>query len=192
MTTAAEGAVEGLAGGRRRSLAGIVMGLALLLSGCGGAAPAKPTFLVGVVDAERVLADSVPGQKARESLNTFMKNRQALIELEEKELRRLEEELGRQASVLSANAKKEREEQFRRRVVEYQQKANELNREVQEKQKEVFEGFRDQVERVSARVAHQLGLLMVLEKGKGSPTIYSDASLDITPKVIEELNKETR
>jgi Skp family chaperone for outer membrane proteins len=38
-------------------------------------------------------------------------------------------------------------------------------------------------------VAVQLGLLMVLEKSKGSPTIFADGSLDITNKVIEELNK---
>lgn len=176
--------------GGRRALWGVVVGAALLLGGCGGSTPAKPTIQVGVVDAERVLADSVPGQKARDSLGTFMKTRQQLIELEEKELRRLEEDLTKQASVLSANAKKEREEQFRRRVMEYQQKAGELNREVQEKQKEVFEAFRERVERASAKVAEQMGLLMVLEKGKATTTIYSDASLDITAKVIEELNKE--
>jgi outer membrane protein len=111
------------------------------------------------------------------------------VESEEKELRRMEEDFMKQASVLSAAAKKEREEQFRRRMAEYQQKAGQMNREVQEKQKEVLEGFRAKIEKVVARLAQQMGLAMVVEKGRGSPTVYHEASLDITAKVIEEFNK---
>jgi len=103
----------------------------------------------------------------------------------------MEEDLIKQASVLSANAKKEREEQFRRRMAEYQQKANELNREVQEKQKEVLEGFREKVEKIVAKVAQRLWLVVVIEKGRGGTTLYSDPSLDISSMVIEEFNKGT-
>jgi outer membrane protein len=118
-----------------------------------------------------------------------MKNRQAVIELEEKELKRMEDDLIKQASVLSAGAKKDREEQLRRRMMEYQQKAGELNREVQEKQKEVLEGFREKAERVVGKVAQQLGVQVVVEKGRGGPTVYSDTALDISGRVIEEFNK---
>jgi outer membrane protein len=145
---------------------------------------------IGVVDLQKVLMETEAGKKARESLGTFMKNRQALIELEEKELKRMEDDLIKQASVLSANAKRDREEQLRRRVLEFQQKANEMNREVQEKQKEVLEGFRDRAERVVAKVAQQLGLSMVMDKGRGGPTVYSDTSLDISEKVITEFNRQ--
>ena len=47
----------------------------------------------------------------------------------------------KQGSVLSANAKREREELFRRRMAEYQQKVTDLNREVQDKQKDVLDSF---------------------------------------------------
>jgi outer membrane protein len=113
-----------------------------------------------------------------------------VVELEEKELKRMEEDLVKQASVLSASGRKDREDLLRRRVAEFQQRANEMNREVQEKQKEVLEGFRERAERVVSKVAQQLGLLVVMEKGKGGPTVYSDAALDISTKVIEEFNKE--
>jgi len=145
---------------------------------------------VGLVDPARVLDASIAGKKAKDSLNTFSKNRQALIELEEKELRRMEEDFVKQATVLSAAAKSEREQVFRRRVAEYQQKAGELNREVQEKQKEVLEGFREKIELVVGKVAKQQGLKVVIDKGKGGPAIYGDAELDITSQVIEEFNRE--
>jgi outer membrane protein len=145
---------------------------------------------VGVVDLQRVLLDTESGRRARDVLSNFMKNRQAVIELEEKELKRMEDDLVKQASVLSAGGRKDREDLLRRRVAEFQQRANEMNREVQEKQKEVLEGFREKAERIVAKVAQQLGLLVVMEKGKGGPTVYSDAALDISNKVIDEFNKE--
>ena len=145
---------------------------------------------VGVVDPSRFLSETNAGKKAKESLSAFSKNRQALIEMEEKELRRMEEDFGRQASVLSAAAKREREEQFRRRMAEYQQKAGEMNREVQEKQKEVLEGFREKVGLIVGKVSKRLGFQVVMDKGKGGPTLYSEEGLDITGQVIDEFNRE--
>jgi outer membrane protein len=161
----------------------------LAVSGC-AAGGAKVEGKLGVVDPARVLSETNAGKKAKDSLSAFAKNRQALMEMEEKELRRMEEDFGRQASVLSATAKREREEQFRRRMAEYQQKAGEMNREVQEKQKDVLEGFREKIERIVGKVSKRLGLQVVIDKGKGGPTLYSDEGLDFTGQVIDEFNRE--
>lgn len=170
---------------------GLFFLLFALLAGCGGAADAvKINATIGVIDPQRILNDTNAGKKAKDNLAAFSKNRQALIELDEKELRRMEEDFVKQATVLSPTAKREREEQFRRRMQEYQQKVTELNREVQEKQKDVLEGFRDKVEVIVAKVAKRLGLQVVMDKSKGGPTIYHEEQLDISNQVIEEFNRE--
>jgi outer membrane protein len=170
--------------------AGCLFALWLLsLTGCVGAGP-HIEGKIAVVDPARALNDTNAGKKAKDALAAFSKNRQALIELEEKELRRMEEDFIKQASVLSPTAKKEREDQFRRRMAEYQQKVSELNREVQEKQKDVLDRFRDKMELVVGKVSKRLGVQVVIDKGKGGPTIYSDETLDITEQVIEEFNGE--
>ena len=169
-------------------IGGLLIAL-LAVSGC-AAGGAKVEGKIGVVDPTRVLNETNTGKKSKDSLNVFSKNRQALIEMDEKELRRMEEDFGRQASVLSPTAKREREEQFRRRVAEYQQKAGEMNREVQEKQKDVLEGFREKVGLVVGKVAKRLGLQVVIDRGKGGPTLYSEEGLDITGQVIDEFNRE--
>lgn len=161
----------------------------LATGGCGGAGTVPSGSRIGVVEFQKVFNETTTGKKNLETLNAFIKNREALIELEEKELKRMQEDFAKQASVLSDSAKREREEQFRRRAQEFQQKTSELSREVQEKQKEVQEAFREKAERAVAKLAQQLGLLLVLEKGRGAPVPYSDTSLDITVKVIEEMNK---
>lgn len=167
-----------------------VQALPTMKSGSSTASVSRSPAQIGVVDLQRVLLDTEAGRRARDVLSNFMKNRQAVIELEEKELKRMEEDLVKQASVLSAGGRKDREDLLRRRVAEFQQRANEMNREVQDKQKEVLEGFREKAERVVAKVAQQLGLVVVVEKGKGGPTVYHDTALDISTKVIEAFNAE--
>jgi outer membrane protein len=159
--------------------------------GCRSGEPVGPPVTrVGVVDPQRVLNETNVGKKARETLASFTKNRQALIELEEKELRRLEEDFVKQGSVLSPTAKREREEQFRRRMAEYQQKVTELNREVQDKQKDVLDGFREKIETVAAKVAKRHDVQLVIDRGRGGPTIYFEDSVDLSGQVIEEFNRE--
>jgi outer membrane protein len=156
---------------------GLVVPLAfMVLLACAGSGT-KVEGRVGVIDPQRIFNETNAGKKAKDNLAAFSKNRQALLELEEKELRRM-------------TAKREREEQFRRRMQEYQQKVTELNREVQEKQKEVLDAFRDKVELVVANVAKRLGLHVVVDKSKGGPTFYHEESLDISNQVIEEFNRE--
>ncbi len=169
----------------------LAMLLLLLLWGCGGSGTGvKIEGKIGVIDPQKILTETNAGKKAKDNLAAFSKNRQALIELDEKELRRMEEDFVKQASVLSPTAKRDREEQFRRRMQEYQQKVTELNREIQEKQKDVLEDFRDKLERVVAKVAKRLGLHMVVDKSKGGPTIYHEEELDVSDPVIQEFNRE--
>ncbi len=168
------------------------VGLILGMSGCVGAPTGMAEVRIGVLDAQRVLNRTKAGQEAQETLNEFVKARQALIELEEKDLKRMESSLLKQASVLSPNARREREEKFRRRMIQYQQRVGELNREVQEKQREVLGGFRKKVEKVVATVAQKSGLVLVIEKGQGGPTVYSDVSVDISREVIAEFNRNSK
>ena len=187
------GGPVGGSGSRGAGRAGLCLALltvVLVVGGCRSGHSTVPTSTrIGVVDPQRVLSDTNAGKKAKDMLASFAKNRQALIELEEKELRRMEEDFMKQGSVLSANAKREREEQFRRRMSEYQQKVTDLNREVQDKQKEVLDGFREKIETLSGRVAKRLELQAVFDRGRGGPTLYFDEAVDVSSQVIEEFNK---
>ncbi len=168
----------------------LAIGVALAIVMAAGCSSPKIEGKIGLVDPARLLNESNAGKKAKDSLSSFAKNRQTLIEMEEKELRRMEEDFIKQASVLSPAAKSEREQAFRRRMAEYQQKAADLNREVQEKQKDVLDAFRDKVEAVVGKVAKRNGLQVVIDKGRGGPTIFGVEELDITNQAIEEFNKE--
>ena len=143
---------------------------------------------IGVVDTQWLLQESKLGRQVNETLNQFMKDRQALLELEQQELRNLENELLRQGSVLSPSAKQQKEEQLRQRMLDYQQKAGNMTREFQAKQAELLDEFREQVDLVVKRIARQRGIVLVLEKGKNTTTRYHEPSMDFSSNVLESLD----
>lgn len=160
--------------------------------GCASVGSQNPTNLpIGVVDPQRILQETVKGKRLSDTLNAFMKDRQALVELEQKELRKLESELMAQSTVLSQEARDRKEEQFRQKMAGYQQKVADLNREVQEKQRELQNEFRRQVQKVVSEIAGRRGLELVLEQGASSGTLFYQPGLDISTDVIQSMNLES-
>ncbi len=170
----------------------IVLCLSLFGSGCASVKDgASSNLVVGVVDPQRILQETSKGRQLSDALNAFMKDRQALVELEQKELRNLEDSLRAQQTVLSPSARGQKEEQFRQKMAAYQQKVAELNREVQEKQRELQETFRREVSEVVSQIASDQNLGLVLERGPSSGTLFYQESWDISDAVIEALNQES-
>lgn len=153
--------------------------------------PAGSGVVIGVVDTQWLLKESKLGRQVNETLNRFMKDRQALLELERQELRNLENELLRQGSVLSPSAKQQKEEQLRQRMLDYQQKAGNMSRELQSKQADLLDEFREQVDIVVKQIARQRGLGLVVEKGRNTSTRYYDDGLDFSSTVLEMLDQTT-
>ena len=176
----------------------VILILMLLGSGCKSSSPTvsqkeassvASDLHIGVMDMQWMLKQSKLGKQVTDALDTFMKDRQALIQLEQKELRNLENQLVRQGSVLSQSARQQREEEFRKRMSEYQQKVANVNQEVQAKQAELFSEFRENVDVLVKEVAKRKGLFLVVEKGENTTTDYFEPSLDISQEVLEELNR---
>jgi len=162
--------------------------LALLWSGTAHAADLK----IGVIEPQQGRGGTRNGKKIKDSLQEYVKSRQKIIDLEEEELKKIEEDLVKQSAVLSADAKKEKEETFRKRMMEYQRKVAQLNQEVQNKKKEVLDEFNKGLEQIVKGIADKEKLSLVVEKGDngaGALVVYSHPSLDITDRVIKELDK---
>ena len=147
------------------------------------------SLVIGVVDPQRILQETVKGKQLSDTLKAFMTDRQALVELEQKELRNLEDALRAQMTVLSQSARQLKEEQFRQKMATYQQKVADLNREVQEKQLELQSQFRREVGEVVAQIASDRNLGLVLEHGPTSGTLFFQESWDISTDVIQALNQ---
>lgn len=155
------------------------------------AAPAGAEVKIGVVEPQKVLDGTKAGKKIKDSLQDYVKARQKVIDMEEDELKKVEEDLVKQGAVLSPDAKKDKEEKFRQKMVEYQRKVQQLNQEVQVKKKETLDEFNKSLEQVIRGIADREKITLVVEKGDsgaGALVIYSHPSLDLTDRVIRDLD----
>src|SRR3990172_1300827 len=150
---------------------------------------------VGYVDALKVFDQSKIGKKAKGLLEEFVKSRQKIIDLEEAEIKELEDNLRKQESVLSPEAKKAKQEDLQKKFLAYQKKAADLTQEIQDKKTDVLNEFHRQLQAVVKRVAEREGYTLVFDKGAGTPSevsslLYAKETLDVTEKVLAELDKD--
>lgn len=148
---------------------------------------------VGFVDSEKVFATSDEGKRVQKSVEEFVNSRQTIVDIEEKELRRLEDDFKIQAALLSPDAVKMKQEEMQRKFSVYQRKAREMNQEVQDKKLETSTAFFKSLEIAIKELSKKEGFDFVLNKTReGGAVLYSDDAADITDKVIAKLNEMTK
>jgi len=177
----------GLSGKMVGAIGGLFLGWIFLI-----AAPAQSadSVKIGYVDAQKILDDTKAGKKAKADMEEFVKSRQKIIDIDESEIKQLQDDLTRQTAVLSPDARREKEDALQRKVVEYQKRAGELNKEVQSKKKEVLDNFNKDLEDIVKKVAERGGYVMILDRNaEGGVLLYAKDSLDLTGEVVKEFEK---
>lgn len=151
---------------------------------------AADSVKIGFIDAQKVLDSTKLGKKAKANLDEYVESRRKILELEQKDLKDLEEALIKQGSLLSAEAKRGKQEEFQKKLEQYQRKALEIEREVQVKQLDLVRSFRKELEGVIKKIAEREGYAYILDKDNESGNIlYAKESFDLTSLAIQEMDK---
>lgn len=146
-------------------------------------------FKIGFVDAQKVLDESAMGKLVKDSLNEYVQSRQKIVDIEESELKKFEEDLSKQSAVLSPDAKQEREAQLQRKYMEYQKKVGELQKEIQQRRTEKLEEFNQNLEKLVKLMGEKEDFSIILNNPASNIIIYSKPSLDLTDRLIQEIDK---
>ena len=145
---------------------------------------------IGFVDPQKVLDESLFGKEIQKSINEYVQSRQKIVDLEEKELKKLQEEITKQKDILSPEAKKKKEETFQRRFMEYQQKVNELQKEIEHRKAEKLNEFNEKLKEVVTRIGLEEGYTAIFNNPDMNLIIYAQPAANITDRVIAEMNKD--
>ena len=144
------------------------------------------------IDAQKALDQTKAGKRAKEMMEKYRDSRQRIIDLEESDIKRLQEDLARQKDILSPEARSEKEETLQKKFVEYQKKVSELTRELDSKKKDILQEFNKGLLEVVKRVAEKKGFTIVFDRNvEGGVLLYAPESLDITEEVIKEYDQTT-
>lgn len=141
----------------------------------------------GVINIQRIMQDSKAAQSVRAQLQSKQKAFQGELDAKQKQLVTEDQQLAAQRSKLSKEA-------FEKKVKEFQAKATGAQREIQTKKAALDKGFaealtkiQEKVGAISASVAKEKGMNMVIA---ASQVVWGDSSLDVTDAVLKKLDAE--
>ena len=170
-----------------RAVAALVFFVVVVgLPGHAAKAQQTPAFSVALIDVQRILRESGAAEGVRKKMEGYRASLQAEVGQEETELRKVDEELKRQRSLLSPEALDQRRREFQQRVTDFQRRVQERRRAYDRSGFDAMNRIRDEVLRIVQEIGAERKITLVLDTGQ---VIFFHANLEITDQVLEQLNK---
>ena len=169
----------------------VLMGIAGLYFMFLAASPvfaADASLKIGLVDLFRAVNESDQGKRAKSELEAIIKGKQESLEEKGKAIEKLKGELDKQAGVLSAEAKKGKEEEMERLTREYQRTVADSQNDIRKKEGELTGRIVKDLRDIVLSIAQEDKYTLILEKAEGL-VLFADKSLDITDSVIKRFDE---
>ncbi len=172
----------------------LAFAMALVLTMGAVAAEGKTAY----VDTQAVFEKTSLGKKYQGIVREYYESRKKILDTDAAEIQKLQEEYGKQkqAKLLNEKAQKSKEEAITRKISEFQKKRDEFGAEIGKKNEELSAEFSQKMQEVIKAVAKKEKISLVLTKGinvmsksEVPSVLYAEEDLDITEKVITEMNK---
>lgn len=151
------------------------------------------------IDTQVVFDKAKLGKKYQGIVREYYESRKKILDMDADEIQKLQEEYSKQkqAKALNEKALKEKEETVNRKINDFQKKRDEFSNEIGKKNEELSSEFNQQMMAVLKEIAkrEKVSLVLnktinVLSKAEVPSILYADEDMDLTEKVIAELDKK--
>jgi outer membrane protein len=177
----------------RGTLAASTVVTMLLAGGLARAqAPSAPPAVsrIAFVDIQRVLVRSQAGLAAREQLEREKAQMQREIDTRRQELDKLREDLDKKGSLLTAEARREKEEALERKRRDAARLADDFQRDLARKEQQLLVRVQQDLAVIIERLGKQKGYYMIVER-RGAGVLYAVPDADITDELIRAYDQES-
>ena len=147
-------------------------------------APRSP---VVVLDMQRVLNESVAGKAARNNLEDEAKKRRVKVDEVGREVKKLQEELQKQSTLLSGTALEGRKELLEKRQKEYTRLLQDLQEDFTRRNNAEVEKLVKEVDMLVKKIAVDRKYSFILERDLRF-VIFATPELDLTDEIIHQLD----
>jgi len=144
------------------------------------------TIKFGSIDVQKVLNESESGKKAKNDLEGLIKSKQSTIDEKGKAIEKLKADIEKQASVLSSDARKTKEEELEKSIREYQRLVQDSQAEIKKKEADLTESILKEIKDLVEKTGEAEGYALILEKGM---ILYSSKGIDITDAILKKYNE---
>ncbi len=153
---------------------------------------------IGYVDTQIVFEKTKLGQKYQGIVREYYESRKKILDEDAGDIQKLQEDYKKQASVMNEKARKEKEENINSKISDFEKKRSEFNAEIAKKNDELSKEFDQALMAVLKEIAKKEKFDIVLNKtiNVGPKTdvpavLFADESLNLTDKVISEMDKKS-
>src|SRR3989338_7188413 len=177
----------------RRLRSALILGAAAPLApGAAAGAPAPAPGAAGRVapgGVQGVLARSAAGVAAREQLERERATMQREMDGRRQELERLRDELEKKGPLMTADARREKQDVFERKRRDAARLADDFQKELEKKEQQLLQTVLQALSGIIARGGKERGYYIVLEK-RGAMVLYAAAEADLTDEVIRAYDQQ--
>jgi outer membrane protein len=175
------------------------VGLALIMLVLFAANAFAASGKIAAVDTQAVFDKTKLGKKFQATVREYYESRKKILDIDAEEIQKLQEEYAKQkqAKALNEKALKEKEDVLSKKINDFQKKRDEFSGEISKKNEELFSEFNQQMIAVLKEIAKKdkVSLVLnktinILSKAEVPSVLYADEDLDLTDKVIAEMDKK--
>lgn len=154
----------------------------------GGAPQGKMSGLVGCVDFNRALNEVSDGKRAKQRLESEFREKQQQLGRLQSELKTAGDAIERDRLLLSPDALKDREEQYRGGYSELNQRLETFKREISAKETELTHEILNRLRSIVRDIGREEGYTLILEKSQ-DVVLYAPEGGDLTDRVIQAYDR---
>ena len=167
-------------------MAAIVLGINSFSSIEEATAQALPKVAIAVIDSRRITMDSAAGKDIRRQLDVIRQKFQAEIVAKETDLKKEEESLSNQRSLVPKEVYEQKVVEFRGKVADMQRDAQAKNRQLEVALVNAQNKLQSALTPIYQKILKERGANMIIDK---SLVIEHSAALNVTDEVIEQLDQ---
>jgi outer membrane protein len=146
---------------------------------------------IGTVNFEKIFNNSTAGKAARTQIKAEGQRMNADLEKIQSEIKELQQLLSQDgsAAVMNESARENKQWELNRKIEEVKALKNRFDRKIQELQMRLINTVRKEVLQIISDFGKKEGYLLVIEDIN---LVYAPQALDITDKIIELYNSQTK
>ncbi|MDR1529742.1 MAG: OmpH family outer membrane protein [Burkholderiales bacterium] len=157
-----------------------IAGVFLLL----GTAAAADEYKIGFVSTERLFRDAGIAKQAQQKLeNEFVKRENELKKLSDR-VQTLQSEIDKDGTTMSENARRDKEREMSNLSRDLQRQQREFREDLNLRRNEELGILQERANKVIQKIAEMEKFDLILQE----PVVYASKRIDITDKVIKELD----
>jgi outer membrane protein len=154
---------------------------------------------IAYVDTQSVFDKTKLGKKYQVVVREYFESRKKILDMDAEEIQKLQEDYNKQkqAKLLNDKAQKEKEETINRKINDFEKKRTEFTNEISKKNEELSNEFNQQMVAVLKDIAkrEKVSLILnktinIMSKAEVPSVLYADEDIDLTDKLITELDKK--